>query len=228
MKTGLTCLLLGLSALSFGCEKGSSKGEKVPESSADDASEARAEGHKVAGSSDARREEPTSDATGVKSPTPSGGPTSVDAVEKSGNIADQERGLAAAPAAKAASSMDAAAAARPSPASKGDPRRPANTFAPLGAESPEATACDSDSDCTVSCYYDGRCCQELCGCSRVYHRAFASRLAQAVAQNCSSDVRCPVARCVGTKGGRAVCEQGSCVLAKKEGQVDAPPKVSSP
>ncbi len=87
-----------------------------------------------------------------------------------------------------------------------------HTFAPIGATSAAARACQSDADCTLSCYRDGRCCKELCGCSQVYNNTHAKLLADAVARNCSPDVRCPMAGCRGTKGGKAVCEAGQCVL----------------
>jgi hypothetical protein len=119
-------------------------------------------------------------------------------------------------------------APRPGAAATAGGEPPPHTFAPLGAGSPAATQCETDSDCTVSCYLDGRCCKELCGCSRVYSRAFASRLAAAVAQNCSPDVICPVARCRGTKSGRAVCEEGQCVLAKTESAADVAPQPPAP
>lgn len=101
------------------------------------------------------------------------------------------------------------------------PRLP-HTFAPIGADSPTARTCHSDADCAVSCYRDGRCCKELCGCSQVYNQTYARKLAQAVAQSCSPDVVCPVARCRGTPGGTAVCEEGQCAL--KRAAPSTPPR----
>src|SRR5690606_29166279 len=102
----------------------------------------------------------------------------------------------------------------PSPASPLDSALASRTFAPLGAQEQGARACTRDDECVVSCDVDGRCCDELCGCSQVYNKSFAARLAHAKKQNCSKEVICPVAGCIGTKGGKATCKDGACVLTR--------------
>jgi hypothetical protein len=90
------------------------------------------------------------------------------------------------------------------------------TFPMLGARSKQARVCTADDDCVVSCDLDGRCCDETCGCSQIYNKVFAARLAQAKRENCSPDVMCPVPRCVGEKGGKAACHEGMCILLPAE------------
>lgn len=205
-------LLVGLTALSCGCEKAPSSREKPPESQA----AAEAEDIDVL-SNDARREHT---ARGAKGTTDEARPAKTD------RAAAQDEDQAGS---RSRQSQSASPVVTPSaaPSAPKIDKPLAHTFAPLGANSKAATQCEEDRDCTVSCYRDGRCCKELCGCSQVYSRTFAARLEQAVSQSCSPDVRCPAARCVGTKSGRAACEEGKCVFSRSVSQDRTPPQAPS-
>lgn len=212
-------IFLALIALFSGCEKSSpvsrehNKGAESEQTrNAEEASSAQPKTVTETPRSDAApNDAPEVDETPKSDVAAKSGIARDDAPARPGAIAAQDS-----TAVPGSSSTTGPSNATPSAASAGRP--PAHTFAPLGATAASALACESDADCVVSCYKDGRCCEELCGCSRVYHRTFAARLAAAVKANCSPDVVCPVARCVGTKSAKAACDGGKCVLAQAKNE----------
>jgi hypothetical protein len=225
-KLGRAGAFLLLTPVTLGCEKPSPLSREQP-SGADSVEEKRAEGSSGR-EPDATAAPPGSDGAqgrapeaqtppGEGSPALSGSPSVTSSSTSSSSTSTSSSSTSTSSSSTSTSSSSTLSSpGGPPPTSSrvtsgGSP--PPHTFAPLGA-SAAALACSSDADCVVSCYTDGRCCEELCGCSRVYHRTFAASLAAAVKANCSPNVVCPVARCQGTKKAQAACEEGKCVLVR--------------
>lgn len=90
---------------------------------------------------------------------------------------------------------------------------PGGTIAALAADAGlEATACETASDCVISCINDGMCCGQLCGCTNVYNVSFLEKL-QAQREASCVGARCPIASCAApTETPVAVCNEGQCAV----------------
>ncbi len=103
--------------------------------------------------------------------------------------------------------------ARETPAFEVEAPGPQGSIAPLAAEAGLlATACETASDCAISCISDGACCSQLCGCSNVYNITFLQTLQTQRTDSCAG-ARCPIASCMPpTETPVAVCNAGQCAV----------------
>lgn len=75
-----------------------------------------------------------------------------------------------------------------------------------------ASACETASDCAISCINDGSCCGQLCGCTNVYNVTFLQTLDAQRTASCS-EAQCPIASCMPpTEAPVAVCNAGQCAV----------------